>query len=120
MKARCRSKGSPKLVWMLLWLALLGAASAQAPKSNAHIVFMIGEDEYKTWETLPEFSKTELAPLGYRVPVIHADPKDKNNFLGLVEALRDADLLLISLRRRTPPKAQLDAVRAHLAAGKPL
>jgi type 1 glutamine amidotransferase len=34
--------------------------------------------------------------------------------------MRDADLLFVSVRRRTPPKEQLDAVRAHLAAGKPL
>ncbi|MFA6545194.1 MAG: ThuA domain-containing protein, partial [Limisphaerales bacterium] len=36
------------------------------------------------------------------------------------EALREADLLFLSVRRRTPHKEELDAVRAFLAAGKPL
>src|ERR1051326_177901 len=96
-------------------------APAQMPiRNQPYIVFMIGEDEYKTWETLPEFAKTELEPKGFRATIIQADPSDKNNFPGLIEAVRDADLLFISLRRRTPYKEQLEAVRAHLKAGKPL
>jgi type 1 glutamine amidotransferase len=105
---------------LILLLPLVTAAAAAEPTSQPKIVFMIGEDEYKTWETLPEFAKTELEPNGYRVSVIQADNRDKNNFPGIVEALPDADLLFISIRRRTPPKAQLAAVRAHLDAGKPL
>ena len=105
---------------VILLMLVVGSAPAAEPKTKPHIVFMIGEDEYKTWETLPEFAKTELEPNGFRVSVIQADSRDKNNFPGLVEALRDADLLFISLRRRTPQKEQLDAVRAHLDAGKPL
>ena len=52
------------------------ATSMQSP----HVVFMIGEDEYHTWETLPEFAKTDLKPKGYRVTIVQADPADKNNF----------------------------------------
>ena len=106
--------------WVILLMLLADAALAAGPKTKTHIVFMIGEDEYKTWETLPAFAKTELEPNGFRVSIIQADSQDKNNFPGLVEALRDADLLFISLRRRTPRKEQLQAVRAHLEAGKPL
>ena len=104
------------LAALLLGMFITTARSA-AP---AHIVFMIGEDEYHTWETLPQFAEHDLKPLGYRITIIHADAADKNNFPGLAEALRDADLLFLSVRRRTPPKDQLDAVRAHLAAGRPL
>ena len=92
------------------------ATSMQSP----HVVFMIGEDEYHTWETLPEFAKTDLQTRGYRVTIVQADPADKNSFPGLVEALRTADALVLSVRRRTPPREQLDAVRAYLAGGKPL
>ena len=52
--------------------------------------------------------------------VIHSDPADKHNFPGLIEALKDADLLVISVRRRSPPREQLDAIRRHLEAGKSL
>ena len=96
------------------------AVSAISVQRAPHIVFMIGEDEYHTWDTLPDFAKRELEPRGYRITTIQADPADKNNFPGLVEALRSADLLFVSVRRRTPPSNQLDAVRAHLNAGKPL
>jgi hypothetical protein len=48
------------------------------------------------------------------------DPADKNKFPGLAQAVAGSDLVLVSIRRRTPPNEQLDAIRAHLAAGKPL
>lgn len=102
----------PHLILALVLLVL--------PVQAANLVFMIGEDEYLTWETLPSFAKSDVQPLGHRVTIIHADVTDKNNFPGIIEALKDADLLLVSVRRRTPPKEQLDAVRAFLAAGKPL
>ncbi len=102
----------------IIFVALV--ASASEASKPAHVVIMIGEDEYKTWETLPEFVKSDLTPRGYRVTIIQADAADKNNFPGLVAALRDADLLFVSVRRRTPHKEQLDAIRAWLNAGKPL
>lgn len=105
-------------ILLLLAALLLGAFTLST--RAAHLVFLIGEDEYRTWETLPEFAKKDLEPLGHRLTIIHADAADKNHFPGLVEALRDADLLFLSVRRRTPPVAELDAVRAFLAAGKPL
>ena len=112
---------------MLKRLFCLGAilVSVSFPMTSVaqrapHIVFMIGEDEYHTWETLPDFAKRELEPKGYRVTIVQQDAKDKNNFPGLVDALRSADLLFVSVRRRTPPVEQLNAVRAHVDAGKPL
>jgi type 1 glutamine amidotransferase len=104
------------LVGILVSVSIPAGRTAQSP----HVVLMIGEDEYHTWETLPEFAERDLTPRGYRVTVINQDAADKNNFPGLVDALRTADLLVLSVRRRTPPTEQLDAVRAHLAAGKPL
>lgn len=105
-----------KLLRSLILALVCLAPAAQA----ANLVFMIGEDEYLTWETLPEFAKKDVEPLGHKVTIIHAGVADKNNFPGIVEALKDADLLLVSVRRRTPPKEQLDAVRAYLTAGKAL
>ncbi len=85
-----------------------------------NIVMLIGDDEYKTEVTLPAFAETDLKPLGLNVQIIHADAKDKNQFPGMAEAVKNADVVLVSVRRRTPPKAQLDALKAHVAAGKPL
>jgi type 1 glutamine amidotransferase len=105
---------------MIKRLILLTVLLAGAAFAGPRVVFMIGEDEYHTWETLPDFVAKDLPGVGCRTTIINADATDKNNFPGLVEALKEADLLFVSVRRRTPPKEQLDAVRAHLAAGKPL
>ncbi len=71
-----------------------------------HVVFIIGEDEYQTERTLPQFAESELPD--YRCTYVLADAKDKNNFPGL-EALDSADLVVLSVRRRTPPTEQLVA-----------
>jgi type 1 glutamine amidotransferase len=104
---------------MILFLMLLGA-SANAQAAAPNVVMMIGEDEYHTWETLPEFAKTELTPPGMRVVIVQEDPQNKHHFPGIVEALSKADLLVLSARRRLPPVAELDAVRNYLDSGKPL
>ena len=84
------------------------------------IAMIIGENEYNTWETLPEFGRKELEWRGYQVshvlaPTVEGDPNFQN-----FEAIRDADLIVVSARRRTPPKAMMDLLRAHVAAGKPV
>lgn len=103
------------LTRFLLLASLLAVSLAAAP---AHVVLMIGEDEYKTADTLPVYADSTLRPAGLRVTIIHASKANKNDFPGLIAALRDADLLLVSARRRTPLKDQLDAVRSHVAAGR--
>src|SRR4029079_7004815 len=95
---------------ILLALALAGMILHPADAQRAqHIVFMIGEDEYHTWETLPEFAKKELDLGGYRITTVNADTADKTNLPGVIEAWRTADLLVLSVRRRTPPAEQLGA-----------
>jgi type 1 glutamine amidotransferase len=81
---------------------------------------LIGDDEYKTEVSLPAFVKSDLEPLGFEVQIIHADSQDKNLFPDMAEAVKNADLVFVSVRRRLPPKADLDALRQHIAAGKPL
>src|SRR5206468_8407331 len=99
---------------------LLGGEPFRFKNDRRNILMVIGDDEYKTEVTLPAFAKAVLEPCGFRVRVVHADSVDKNQFPGLADAARAADLILVSARRRTPPADQLDAVRAHVAAGKPL
>ncbi|MCA9119505.1 MAG: isochorismatase family protein [Planctomycetaceae bacterium] len=90
-----------------------------AEASQPHVVFMIGEQEYETKVTLPVFAEKHLAPRGIRSTIIHADEMDKNHFAGLA-ALKTADLLFVSVRRRSLPKEELDLVREFVAAGKPV
>ena len=105
------------LILIFISLAPIRAQSA-APKPRApHVFFLIGEKEYDTKTTLPAFAKAELEPRGVQCTFSILPTDDSNEFPN-IEALKDADLLLISVRRHTPPKAQMDAIRAYIAAGK--
>lgn len=95
-----------------------GAAHSFVGDGRKHLVMMIGEKEYKTIETLPDFAKQQLSEQ-FRVTFATPDPDDPNRFLGL-GALESADVLLVSVRRRALPEDQLALVRKHVAAGKPV
>jgi type 1 glutamine amidotransferase len=88
-------------------------------ETRPRAVFLIGDDEYKTETTLPAFAARELEPLGIRCTFAIADPRTPHDFKG-VEALDDAELLVLSVRRRAPTAAQMEIIRKYLAAGKPL
>ena len=104
--------------FVLLAIAAFLTATASAAEDPT-IVFLIGEKEYETRETLPAFAADVLEPLGYECIFVHALQSQPNIFPG-ASAIDRADLLVISVRRRALPKADLDRVRAHLAAGKPI
>lgn len=82
-------------------------------------VFIVGENEYHTWETLPEFAAHELEWRGIQCDFVNAPPPGGNEFTNW-QAIAKADLLFVSVRRRTPPTGMMAAIRAHLNAGKPL
>lgn len=103
---------------LLVWAGTFPNALPAAER-NPHIVFMIGESEYQTKTTLPEFAKKELEPRGIRCSFAMAPSDASNDFPGL-EALADADLLFVSVRRRTPTTEQMELIRKHVAAGKPV
>jgi len=97
----------------------LSTANLFAAETKPHVVFMIGEKEYKTKETLPVFAKKYLTTRGIRCTFVHADEKDKNHFPGL-EAIKTADLLFLSVRRRALSGQQMKLLRQYLKSGKPL
>ena len=106
--------------------AIAGFCGSNAPASddaknagNKHIVFVIGESEYDTPETLRTFAREHLQPREFRCTFVEADPSDKNHFPGL-EILGEADLMFLSVRRRTLTHQQMKLIRAHFAAGKPM
>ena len=82
-------------------------------------VFLIGEDEYKTKETLPAFAAKELEWRGIESIFVHASEDQPHEFPGF-EAVKNADILVVSVRRRALAREQLELIRAHLKAGKPL
>lgn len=82
------------------------------------IVFVLGDEEYQTGETLPAFARQHLERI-YRCTFLPANPGDRNDIPGL-SALYDADLLVLSMRRRFLPVPQMDHLERFIRSGKPL
>jgi nicotinamidase-related amidase/type 1 glutamine amidotransferase len=102
---------------------LIAAAgmNAHAGDKRPHIVFVIAEQEYKSDETLPAFAKSHLER-DFRCTFLFARAdkgKGRNDVPGL-EALYDADLLVLSMRRRALPVTQMDHLERYIRSGKPL
>lgn len=83
-----------------------------------HVVMLIGEREYETAKTLPVFARQRLYQ-SMKVTCVTADADSPNQFPG-IQAIHDADLLLVSVRRRTLPTADLKIVRDYVASGRPV
>jgi len=83
-----------------------------------HVVIVQGEDEYLTAETLPPFARDHLGK-DYRVSFVWLDPVSQARFPG-IDVVREADLLLVSVRRRPLPADELAVLKAHVTAGKPV
>src|SRR4051795_11581829 len=79
-----------------------------------HIVFVSGDEEYRSEEALPQLAKILARHHGFRCTVLFAiDPKDgtinpnvRDNIPGL-EALRTADLMVVLTRFRDLPDEQM-------------
>jgi nicotinamidase-related amidase/type 1 glutamine amidotransferase len=83
-----------------------------------HVVIVMAEDEYRTEESLPKFALEHLGQ-DFRVSYVFGSDTDRGDIPGL-EVVSEADLLLVSVRRRPIHPAQLDLIRRYVAAGKPV
>lgn len=100
------------------WLLFLATGFAADP-ARPHAVFVLGENEYRTAETLPEFAAKELESRGFKCSYVKAPPEGGHEFANF-QVIKDADLLIVSVRRRTPDREMMDLIRRHLDTGKPL
>ncbi len=106
-------------VFSRLALFSLLFSTAFAADSRPKLVMLIAEPEYETEKTLPVFAAAHLAK-DFRVVTVSGSAAAGDTTLAPIAELADADVLLVSVRRRTPPAAQLAAIRKHIAAGKPV
>ncbi len=83
------------------------------------IVFLVGDSEYRTAETVSVWARNELEPLGVRCTYLFDDPTKPFDFPQLA-TLEKADALFISIKRRGLPPAQMAAIRAFAESGKPV
>lgn len=96
-------------------------APAKAPGQKPHVVFVTGDDEYRSEVSMPMIAKILEAKHNLRTTVLYAKPtpQTKNNIVGLA-ALKDADLAVIYVRFRALPDDQLQMILDYANSGKPL
>jgi putative heme-binding domain-containing protein len=103
---------------LLLAGTCAGLLAAPTDPPSRHVALLIGENEYRTWETLPAFAEKELQPRGLKVSLVTAPATPAEPHFTNWQVIADADLLLVSVRRRTPPTPMMELIRRHVAAGK--
>jgi len=99
----------------------------QGPGAGRHVVLVSGDEEYRSEEALPQLGKILAVRHGFTCTVLFAidpetgeiDPNDRTNIPGL-EALDDADLMIIATRFRDLPDEQMSRIDAYVRSGKPI
>ena len=106
----------------LLLLLLLAPASAAAQ----HVVFVTGDEEYRSEESMPMLARILARDYGFEVTVLYAlapdgiiDPNETENIPGLA-ALDSADLMVMFTRFRALPDSQLRHIVEYAESGRPM
>ncbi|MHC4742187.1 MAG: ThuA domain-containing protein [Planctomycetota bacterium] len=126
------------LVLMVAGLAFLGCQVSQAgpgvvfegkkgPGKGKHVVFVIGDDEYRSEDLMPMLAKIMAVHHGFKCTAIFSldketgeiDPGEQTNMPGL-EVLAEADLMVIFTRFRELPDEQMKHIMDYTNSGKPI
>jgi hypothetical protein len=116
----------------ILWFSPASAAdwvvypAGHGPGKGKHIVFLSGDEEYRSEEALPMLAKILAVRHGFKCTVLFPinpsdgviDPVTQTNIPGM-EALDSADLCVMGLRFRELPDSQMKHFVDYLKAGKP-
>jgi type 1 glutamine amidotransferase len=97
------------------------------PGKGKHIVFLSGDEEYRSEESIPQIAKIMAMRHGFKCTVLFAidpktgaiDPETLDNIPGL-EALDGADLMVLFIRFRELPDAQMKHIIDYTNSGKPI
>src|SRR6266581_7537072 len=97
------------------------------PGAGKHIVFLTGDEEYRSEESMPQLAKILAVRHGFKCTVLFAinpgdgtiDPNVSTNLPG-AEALDSADAIILLLRFREWPDEQMKHFVDAYLAGKPL
>jgi hypothetical protein len=106
------------------WLVFEGN---KGPGKGKHVVLVSGDEEYRSEETMPMLGKMLAEKHGFKCTVLFAidpasgaiNPKEQTNIPGLV-AVDSADFLILGLRFRELPDAEMKHIVDYVEAGKPL
>jgi len=107
----------------LTMAALETAAAAAETTPPKNVVFIAAENEYRAWQTLPEFGQRLEDNYGFKCEYLisSTDDKDTNRFfIPRMEKVKQADLVVVFARRRALPREQMQLLKDYLDSGRPL
>ena len=107
------------MIAMSLFLCLAGLVAGEGQRPR--IVFVTGDHEYSSEETMPALAVELEKRYRFRATVLKAfpDENEERNIPGL-EALARADLAVFFLRWRQLPEEQVEQIRKYVDSGKPV
>lgn len=99
----------------------------EGPGAGKHIVLISGDQEYRSEEALPQLGKILSVRHGFRCTVLfpvdpesgEINPDVVDNIPGM-EALDNADLVILSLRFRNLPDEQMQHFVDYVESGRPI
>jgi hypothetical protein len=106
------------------WVDYKGGAG---PGHGKRVVLISGDEEYRSEESQPQLGKILAKHHGFDCTALFAmdpktgfiDPNNRQNIPG-ISAIKDADLMIVFLRRRDLPDADMKYFNDYLKAGKPV
>ena len=126
------------LLFIIFYLICSMTANAQQPQwvqyegsggpgKGKHVVFVSGDEEYRSEEALPMLAAILSKRYGFKSTVLFAidpksgmvDPMVLNNIPGL-QNLQSADLMVIFTRFRELPDEQMKFIDDYIRSGKPV
>ena len=107
------------IYFLCILLAL--SMSATIGHSQPHLVFVVGEGEYRSEVTMPALAKVLKDHYGFRTTVlIDEELHGGGNSINGLETLATADLLVLYLRFRELPDDQLALLQEYIDRGGPI
>ncbi len=99
----------------------------EGPGKGKHIVFVSGDEEYRSEESLPMLAKIMAVHHGFKCTVLFAidpetgeiDPVNQTSIPGL-KSLETADMMVLSTRFRELPDEDMKYIVDYTNAGKPV
>lgn len=105
------------------WIVYEGG---NGPGQGKNIVFMAGDEEYRSEEGLPQLAKILAVRHGFRCTVLFSqtpdgvvDPNESTNIPGM-HLLEAADLVFVQFRFRRPPDEDMKRFEDYMRSGKPI
>ncbi|MFP6612952.1 MAG: ThuA domain-containing protein, partial [Pirellulales bacterium] len=110
----------------IVFAVLAAASNSLAAGRTPHVVFVTGDEEYRSEESMPMLAKILHRDYRFRISIAysldkegHIDPNNTTDATG-IEALATADLMVLFTRFRHWPDDKFQRFLDYVAEGKPI